>query len=376
VAGCSAEARAGAKGHALSNNVRNEPGNSGVPDFERDEAAIGAYESAKLRYIRAITQDAETKLREAFGKRREAINDEITSLRELAKQREDVAKSATAKYAVKLPHRVRKTGIRRPSFWERFVSFNRIDKVYRAAQKAADELDEANDLLRKRRDRLDAMERETRRSIYLREEAVRKKLQTPEGLAALHADPMVKAAFSKMQGVMNERAKYDERVKRGEVPPEEARNREMAQRGMQFAVVPLEGVMISRIARYGALEYYVLRDMSNREFMLSCDPALEPLRDVVFDISRSSAGYEASLRHTPDGMPMRVLDHLKAGFSSNDATDLYARHRAALRTDRATQKTPPRDESEAEMIAMLGLLGEAVVKRGAAQPAAPDVEDP
>ena len=73
--------------------------------------------------------------------------------------------------------------------------------------------------MRKRRDRLEAMERETRRSIYLREEAVRKKLQTPEGLAALHADPMVKAAFAKMQGVMNERAKYDERVKRGEVPP-------------------------------------------------------------------------------------------------------------------------------------------------------------
>ena len=49
------------------------------------------------------------------------------------------------------------------------------------------------------------------------------------------------AAFTKMQGVMNERAKYDERVKRGEVPPEEARDREMAQRGMKFATVPLDG---------------------------------------------------------------------------------------------------------------------------------------
>ena len=359
----------------MSNSVRNDAGSS-VPDFERDEAVIGAYESAKLRYIRAITQDAETKLREAFGKRREEINDEIASLRNLAKSREGAAKSATAKYAVKSPHRVRKTGIRPPSFWERLMSFNGVDSAYRDAQKAADELDEVNDLLRKRRDRLDAMERETRRSIYLREEAVRKKLQTSEGLAALHADPMVKAAFAKMQGVVNERAKYDERVKRGEVPPEEARNREMAQRGMQFAVVPLEGVMISRIARYGALEYYVLRDMSNREYMLSCDPVLEPLRDVVFDISRSSAGYEASLRHTPDGTPMRVLDHLKAGFSSNDATDLYARHRGALRTDRATQKTTPRDDNEAEMIAMLGLLADAVVKRGAATSVAPDAGDP
>jgi hypothetical protein len=134
--------------------------------------------------------------------------------------------------------------------------------------------------------------------------------------------------------------------------------------------------MISRIARYGALEYYVLRDLSNREYMLSCDPALEPLRDVVFDISRSNAGYEAALRNMQDGAPMRVLDHLKAGFSSNDATDLYARHRAALRTDRATQKTAPRDEGEAEMIAMLGLLAKAVVARASTTPPAPDVGDP
>jgi hypothetical protein len=358
-------------------NVRNEPGGGvPVPNFAHDEEVIGAYESAKLRYIRAITQDAETKLREAFGKRREAINEEIANLRDLAKSRQDAASAAATKYAARLPHRVRKAGVRPPSFWERVVTFNAVDRFYRAAAKAGEELDEVNELLRKRRDRLDAMERETRRSIYLREEAVRKKLQTPEGLAALHADPMVKAAFAKMQGVMNERAKYEERVKRGEVPPEEARDREMAQRGMKLAVVPLEGVMISRIARYAALEYYVLRDLQNHEYLLSCDPALEPLRDVVFDISRSAAGYEASLRHLPDGQPMRVLDHLKAGFSSNDATDLYARHRAALRTDRAIQKTRPRDESEAEMIAMLRLLAEAVVKRGANAPKEPDAGDP
>jgi len=346
-------------------NVRNEPA-AAVPDFEADESAISQYEAAKLRYIRAITQDAEVKLRDAFGKRREAINDEIANLRDLVKTRQDAAAAAAARYAVKLPHRVRKTGVRRPSLWERLRTFNTVEKYYRAAQKAADELDEANDMLRKRRDRLDAMERETRRSIYLREEAVRKKLQTPEGLAALHADPMVRAAFAKMQGVMNERAKYEERVKKGEVPPHEARDREMAQRGIRFAAVPLEGAMIARIARFGALEYYVLRDLANHEYLISCDPALEPLRDVVFDISRSAAGYEAALRYTPEGAPMRVLDHLKAGFSSNDAIDLYARHRAALRTDKAILKTVPRDQDEAEMIAMLALLAGAVLQSAAA----------
>jgi hypothetical protein len=207
------------------------------------------------------------------------------------------------------------------------------------------------------------MERETRRSIYLREEAVRKKLQTPEGLAALHGDPTVKAAFTRMQAVMNERATYDERVKRGEVSPEEARDREMMQRGQQFATVPLEGVMIARIARYASVEYYVLRDLNKREYLLSCDPALEPLRDVVFEITNAPGGYEASLRHSADGVPLRVLDHLKACYSGTDATELYVRHRAALRTDRATQKTAPRDADEAELIATLVPLAQAVTAR-------------
>jgi len=351
----------------LSGIVPNEAA-GGAPDFERDEAAIAAYESAKLSYVRAITQDAENKLREAFSKKRQAINDEIANLRSLAKTKQDAANVATARYAKRFPHRVRKSGARPPSLWERICTFNQVDALYRDAVKASEELDDVNDLLRKRRDRLDAMERETRRSIYLREEAVRKKLQTPEGLASLHADPMVRSAFAKMQSVMNERAKYEERVKRGEVPPDEARNREMTRRGQTFAVVPLQGVMIARIVRYGPLEYYVLRDLLGKETLLSCDPALEPLRDVVFDVTRSSAGYEAALRHTADGTPMRVLDHLKACFSSNDAVDLFARHRAALRVDRPTAKTPPRDETEAETIAMLGLLARAVAERGTPAP--------
>ena len=344
-------------------NVRNDAA-GGVPDFERDEAAIAAYESAKLAYIRAITHDAENKLRDVLAKRRDALNDEIATLRAVAKTKQDAANVATARYATKLPNRVRKSGIKPPSLWDRIRTFNRIHGFYRDALEAGEELDEANDQLRKRRDRLDAMERETRRSIYLREEAVRKKLQTPEGLASLHADPMVRSAFTKMQGAMNERAKYDERVKRGDVPPHEARDREMAQRGQSFARVPLQGAILARIARYGPLEYYILRDLANKEHVLACDPALEPLRDVVFDVTRSPAGYEASLRHTPEGTPMRVLDHLKACYSNNDAADLYARHRAALRTDRPTRTTASRDESEAELIAMLALLAQAVAERG------------
>ena len=348
----------------MSSDVRDQAGQT-KPDFERDESVLQAYENAKLRYIRGITQEAETKLREAFAKRREAINEEIGNLRTLARTRQDAANAAAGAYGKKLPRRVRKSGVRPPSLWERIRSFNRVTKLYRIAARAGSELDEVNELLRKRRDRLEQMERETRRSIYLREESVRKKLQTPEGLAALHADPMVKAAFAKMQAVMNERAKYDERVKRGEVPPDEARDRDMAQRNWQFAAVPLESVMIASIARYGPLEYYVLRNLQNREFVLTADPALEPLRDVVFDVTRSSSGYEASLRHNEEGVPMRTLDHLKLCYSSSDAVELYKSHRAALRTDRVASKSPPRDAAEAELLAMLTMLAKAVAARGA-----------
>ena len=72
-------------------------------------------------------------------------------------------------------------------------------------------------------------------------------------------------------------------------------------------------------------------------------------------------------------LPLEVMGlpfHFTAGEGPvieqpvREAADVHA-----LRTDRATQKTRPRDESEAEMIAMLGLLAEAVVKRAASQAA-------
>lgn len=140
----------------------------------------------------------------------------------------------------------------------------------------------------------------------------------------------------------------------------------MAANNTPFAAVPLESVMIARIVRFGALEYYVLRDLQQRESLLSGDPALEPLRDVVFDVTRSSSGYEASLRHNEEGVPMRTLDHLKLCYSSSDAVEHYRTHRAALRTDRVNAKTAPHDSSEAELVAMLAMLAKAVASRGAA----------
>lgn len=355
----------------MSSDVRDGAGEgAAAPERGDSEAAVvQAYEEAKLRYIRSITADAETKLRDAFARRRDEINEEIANLKILAKTRQDAANAAAAAYGAKLPSRVRNRTVRPPTLWDRLRTFNSVSSMYAAASRAADELDEANEMLRKRRDRLDQMERETRRSIYLREEAVRKKLQTPEGLTALHADPLVKAAFARMQSVMNERAKWDEKVSRGEVSPQEARDREMQRRGISFAQIPMVGALIVGIARFGKLEYYAVRDLQNRLSYLSADPALEALRDAVFDLSKSAEGWEAGIHNNPDGTGMRALDHYKACFSSSDASEYYRQHRMALRTDLVTAKTPPRDAAEAELIAVLGMLAKAVADQASSSSA-------
>ncbi len=333
---------------------------SDVPDFERDDAAAAAYEAAKQRYIRAVVEQSEAALHEAFVKRRSELSEEVDSLTAVVKTRQETFETAAAAYAVRLPHRVKKTVVRPPSFFERLRTFNAIGRFYRRAADAANLLDDAQAMLRKRRDAIDTLERETKRTIYLREEAVRKRLQTPEGLAELHNSPLVRGAYARLQAAQADRAAFDERVKRGEVTPEEARDREMQQRGQTFATVPLSGVIIARIVQYASLTYYVLRDVARKEMLLSYDPALEPLRDLVFEVTHTSAGYDAQLHYLADGAPRRVLDHLKATFGAAQVEDLYAAHREGLRAPSPAAPTAPRDAAEAELIGILKLLANAV----------------
>ncbi len=337
-----------------------------LTDFDRDEAIIADYEKAKQLYIRTLTEESEIKLRYGVAQQREAINIEIATLRNRAKEKLHEASAATAAYAVRLPHRVAKTGVTPPSLWERLVTMNQIDRFYRAAADAARDLEALNAAMRTDRERLDAMEREVRRSIYLREEAARKHLETPEGVAAFHAHAMNQRAFDDMQRVLRDRAAYDERVARGEVPPAEARDREMSQRRQRFARVPMLGVMIVRIVRYADLEYYVLRDLEQYEYLIACSPALEPLRDLVFDVTETPGGIEAALRYTTAEVPMRALDHLRATLSAADAAEAYARHRTALRTDRPLALTSPSDPGEIAVSISLTMLANAVAEHGVA----------
>ena len=124
----------------MSSDVREASGQPDPPVGEGGGEVVQAYENAKLRYIRGITQEAENKLRDAFAKRREAINEEIANLRIVSKTRQDVATQAAAAYGKVLPHRVRKTGVKPPSFFERLRTFNRVSKLYRNAARAQAEM--------------------------------------------------------------------------------------------------------------------------------------------------------------------------------------------------------------------------------------------
>ena len=330
-----------------------------LPEFHSDSAVTQAYEDAKMRFVRSKSSTAEQRLRDLHATRLDALNEEIASLRVVFAGCQSAAISSANSYALRAPHLVTKDALRPPSLWERVRTWNRIEGYYREAQRCADELEEVRATLRARRERIELLETETRRSIYLREEAVRKSLQTPEGLAALRRDPFVHAAFVKMQAMHAERVRYNALVASGAIPPQQARDRDMAERGMLFAFAPLKNVIIGGTVRYGVLSYYVLRDGAENETLLPCDPALEALRDRVFDIEDSRDGFNATLQRNPDGRPKAVLDHLKTHYSGDEAAERYARHRALLRTVVVTQRTTPENAAQAQLIAALARLAAA-----------------
>jgi hypothetical protein len=122
---------------------------------------------------------------------------------------------------------------------------------------------------------------------------------------------------------------------------EEQRDTDMTERAMEFTSAPLTRAYIAGIVRYGNLAYYVIRDGDDRESLLACDPALEPLRDYLFNVNRSDGGFEASLHCDANGTPERVPAHRKLS-QANGA--------------RITAKTPQTDQVEGQLIEGLARL--------------------
>ena len=267
----------------------------------------------------------------------------------------------TRQYANAYPRHVDKKGVNPPGFWENVFSFGRAGRLYRAALLATEALEQLRTALRKREEQLAALDDQMKRAIYLKEEAIKKSLETDAGLGEFHERPEIKPLFKRTEKIKREREEYAKRLERGAVNDEEQRDRTMGEQKLTFSELPVMGAIIGKVARFGQLSYFQLRDLERKESLLSYDPRLDPLRNCVFDIYSVAGSVAAKLKRNDNGTAFRVADHFKACWRNQDkAEELYGQHRAALREDRGLAPMTPRNENEAEIIERLANLAALV----------------
>ncbi len=108
-------------------------------------------------------------------------------------------------YAAKAPSRVGAGGLLPPGPSERMIGG--IDKLYKSAVKAAEEFNEVNEILKKRKEKLDSIDNEVRTVIEQHARDLIAALETPTGLeGAFKRDPLLERAHSRMVAAEARRA--------------------------------------------------------------------------------------------------------------------------------------------------------------------------
>ena len=165
-----------------------------VPDYD---ASVREYHASRARYIHTVTSDTEKKLMETVAKRREPLKDEINNLSALARARFDVRQTTLKEYAAKAPRRVTAGGLLPPSPAERMIGG--IDKLYKTALKAAEEFNEVNEIIKKRKEKLDKIDLEVRTVLEQPGRDLIAQLESPAGLeGAFKRDPLLGRAHARM----------------------------------------------------------------------------------------------------------------------------------------------------------------------------------
>jgi hypothetical protein len=165
-----------------------------VPDYD---ASVREYHASRARYIHTVTADTEKKLMETVAKRREPLKEEITNLTALARARFDARQVTLKAYAAKAPSRVGAGGLLPPSPAERMIGG--IDKLYKTAVKAAEEFAEVNDILKKRKEKLEKIDDEVRTVLEQHGRDLIAQLESPTGLeGAFKRDPLLGMAHARM----------------------------------------------------------------------------------------------------------------------------------------------------------------------------------
>jgi len=161
------------------------------------DASVREYHASRARYIRTVTSDTEKQLMETVAKRRDPIKEELTNLTSLARVRFETRQQTLKAYAAKAPGRVSNSGLLPPSPAERMIGG--IDKLYKAAVKAAEEFNEVNEIIKKRKDKLEAIDSEVRTVLEQHGRDLIAQLETPTGLeGAFKRDPLLARAHARM----------------------------------------------------------------------------------------------------------------------------------------------------------------------------------
>lgn len=161
------------------------------------DAAVAEYQASRTRYIRTLTFDTEQRLKETIGKQRQLLAEEIANLTLLADSRGETYQRALKAYSAKAPKRVTSEGLLAPSPLERIIAG--VDKLYKTAARAADEYREVDSIIKKRKDKLEAIDSKIRGEIEQYGRALNAQLETPAGLAgAFRRDPLLARAHTRM----------------------------------------------------------------------------------------------------------------------------------------------------------------------------------
>jgi hypothetical protein len=303
-----------------------------IPDFDKDAQAVAAYEEARVRYERREATDAEQRTRSVFEKKRDVIRAEIAVAASLLEERKIRAEKALKAYAGRYPHRIERNKPVRPGFWEQLFSLGGAGRMYNKAVECAAEALQAQSLRRRKEHDEEELEQQLKRALYLQEDAIKKKFESPEGIEAFHSRPGVAVLWKRYQEIKAERANYADRLEKGMVPAEEQRDREFAERKVVQLEVPFNGVTIIRVVRYGPMMYFLLRDLERKLYHLAYDQRLEPIIDNVIDVYRLADAYEVRLSRGADGRPMTVADHYATVFKDEEIARIeHRKARTALR---------------------------------------------
>jgi hypothetical protein len=178
------------------------------------DAAVKEYHASRARYIRTVTGDTEKKLLETVASRRAPLTEEIANLTSLARIRFEARQEMLKRYAASAPGRVTAGGLLPPLPTDR-----NSGPLYKAAVKASMEFAEVNEILKKRKEKLDQIDAEVRTVIEKHGNDVIAALESQKGLeGAFQRDPLLERAYTRMKALEARREAARDAIMTTEAP--------------------------------------------------------------------------------------------------------------------------------------------------------------